>query len=781
MDRIKKIKIKQQDGTMSDYYPIGADASNIDLNYNGSNVENTLKKKPYYYNCVADMKADDALKIGDMVITLGYYTANDGGGAEYKIVNGNYTDDGGSYHELENDLFAELININEEKFINTKFLNLAIEESVANGIDNFNKIKIILEKGYNLIFDNLYPFVNKQYSNNFNINRTVKIIGESDNCGFKFIDNVNENYYFNLENGDFYCEKLIFNNIGKNVVFISNYTQKDNKFKYGSIEALNCTFIGDFRFVALFQTTIYEADNNWGCGFINVNNCYIENNASSFIYISRMPSKIVKFNNNRVHNFSHCLIFQMWNENETFSGEDVIIARRYIDGVEIKNNYVINDDDWFGVGSAYYSIVATKSRQSIVENNIVIGMKSIDGSTSLNPFYLIGTLIKVQNNYCKNNINFSGYINMIFKSKAGEDAVRSYINNTFILDENWANTINNNLENPYTAEQLKNNLKTQIFQNAITTKQFNIINNKINYPYLINQTTTSDLEDFIFNENNIQCKEWEGYLFRPGISNTNISICRNYIEASNHNINNFALVATGYSFNNLNMSICDNFIRVNNDGFQVIGITPPDSQDNIIIPFKTLHFENNIIYNFGSPATTNFLLSIYRGWGQEGYICKNNYLYTKGKDRIWRITLGEIPMEYDLQYEGTLFNSVTELKYSILQFDPKQVYTKETTYKLTLSYDNLEEKNLIFYFTIYTLNNKNYISYKDTTGSQVAKIMYDTTSLTSDYIYCETDSSITDLCRIQNTATYCQIYFNKSLFNDGENKVKVNIKTVNIK
>ena len=91
---------------MSDYYPIGADASNIDLDYNGSNV---------------------------------------GGGAEYNIVDGNYVDNGGSYHKLENDLFAELINVNEEKFINTKFLNLAIEESVANGIDNFNKIKIILK------------------------------------------------------------------------------------------------------------------------------------------------------------------------------------------------------------------------------------------------------------------------------------------------------------------------------------------------------------------------------------------------------------------------------------------------------------------------------------------------------------------------------------------------------------------------------------------------------------------------------------------------------------
>lgn len=42
-DRIKKIKIKQSDGTFSDYIPIGADAKNIDTNYNSSNVENTLQ------------------------------------------------------------------------------------------------------------------------------------------------------------------------------------------------------------------------------------------------------------------------------------------------------------------------------------------------------------------------------------------------------------------------------------------------------------------------------------------------------------------------------------------------------------------------------------------------------------------------------------------------------------------------------------------------------------------------------------------------------------------
>lgn len=106
-DLVKKIKIKKQDGTFTDYIPIGAEAQNVDVD--GESVAYKLNKKPYYYNSVADMKADTKLKAGDMAITLGYYEANDGGGAEYKIVNGTHTDDGGSYHELENELFAELI------------------------------------------------------------------------------------------------------------------------------------------------------------------------------------------------------------------------------------------------------------------------------------------------------------------------------------------------------------------------------------------------------------------------------------------------------------------------------------------------------------------------------------------------------------------------------------------------------------------------------------------------------------------------------------------------
>lgn len=107
-DLIKKIKIKKQDGTFTDYIPIGAEAQNVSTS-DGDSVQLKLNKKPYYYNSVADMKADTKLKVGDMAVTLGYYEPNDGGAGEYRIVSGTHTDDGGSYHALNNNLFAELI------------------------------------------------------------------------------------------------------------------------------------------------------------------------------------------------------------------------------------------------------------------------------------------------------------------------------------------------------------------------------------------------------------------------------------------------------------------------------------------------------------------------------------------------------------------------------------------------------------------------------------------------------------------------------------------------
>ena len=108
MDKLKFVKLELPDGSYSESIPLSAEAEFIDIN--GETLTDNLNKKPYYYNNVASMKNDISLKAGDMVITLGYHSANDGGGAKYKIVS-----NGGDI-QLNNSLFAKVINEIENNY-----------------------------------------------------------------------------------------------------------------------------------------------------------------------------------------------------------------------------------------------------------------------------------------------------------------------------------------------------------------------------------------------------------------------------------------------------------------------------------------------------------------------------------------------------------------------------------------------------------------------------------------------------------------------------------------
>ena len=143
MDRIKTVKIKNPDGSVSEEtYTISVDAKNVDMD-NGKELQETigtinvdmdgniaeqlnilknneikLNKKPYYYNTVADMRADLGLKVGDMAITLGYYEMNDGGNQEYFITNIKENDE--YQEEIDNGLYGNLIKKNKNNMVKFK-------------------------------------------------------------------------------------------------------------------------------------------------------------------------------------------------------------------------------------------------------------------------------------------------------------------------------------------------------------------------------------------------------------------------------------------------------------------------------------------------------------------------------------------------------------------------------------------------------------------------------------------------------------------------------------
>lgn len=250
-DLIKKIKIKKQDGTYTDYIPIGAEAKNVDCS-DGESVEYKLNKKPYYYNSVADMKADTNLKVGDMAITLGYYEPNDGGGAEYRIIKGTYIDDGGNHHKLENNLYAELIVKDNE--ISIKQFG-AYGDGEHDDTDAFqifatsNIKRVIIPDGH--------------YNLTYNLDLYSKEMIGIGNPSLDYISQATRREHFINIFNYFYIENITFNQL-------IHYTDVVGVFNCSYSTFKNCKFIAD-GYACGSELDLYTNNHD-----ILIDNCYFK-------------------------------------------------------------------------------------------------------------------------------------------------------------------------------------------------------------------------------------------------------------------------------------------------------------------------------------------------------------------------------------------------------------------------------------------------------------------------------------------------------------------------
>lgn len=109
------------------------------------NLQDGIENKPFYYDSVADMKADLNLKEGMKAVTLGYYSPNDGGGATYIIKEKYSLPNEITVLSLKDGKLCAEIQKNEMGYYNV--LTLGVERN--SGKDVTDRINAILNILYN--------------------------------------------------------------------------------------------------------------------------------------------------------------------------------------------------------------------------------------------------------------------------------------------------------------------------------------------------------------------------------------------------------------------------------------------------------------------------------------------------------------------------------------------------------------------------------------------------------------------------------------------------------
>ena len=323
MSVLRRAKLRTPDGTESIEYPLGVEAENVEV-ANGENLSQRLAridedlekneediaavnelagrnkqniganeiridalerrnasvdKKPYYFDTIADMKAYQELKAGDMAITLGYYTANDGGAKLYKIVDDNsLVDDGGSVIDLENGLKAELIKLDDYIIIDKltladKYLFLfrndfnfwkVAGERINN--NSYSEGEFIKDKNSNNIYictksgesGNTYPNFNEEVINDgdvvwkfvsvpiewkenthYSVNDSVNIMNLSYVCIKEHLSSIQDGYNIKVRNNVLY--KRVNNNTESNYPSLTMTLAYDNTHKIKSQGRNICT------------------------------------------------------------------------------------------------------------------------------------------------------------------------------------------------------------------------------------------------------------------------------------------------------------------------------------------------------------------------------------------------------------------------------------------------------------------------------------------------------------------------------------------------------------
>lgn len=175
-----------------------ANITDISINARFGQIDAQLAEKVTYKSSVNAMKTDTTLIIGQRVVTQGYYSPQDGGGAEYLIVPaGTGTDNVGSYHDLSGIAGQAELMVSDKmspKVFGARpvsgFDNLAIFNEILDYQCTFTATETVLKKPFTIVMDGVYEisdtFFLKPFVSIIGPNNPVETFGQN-GCGFKAV------------------------------------------------------------------------------------------------------------------------------------------------------------------------------------------------------------------------------------------------------------------------------------------------------------------------------------------------------------------------------------------------------------------------------------------------------------------------------------------------------------------------------------------------------------------------------------------------------------------
>lgn len=320
----------------------------------------------------------------------------------------------------------------------------------------------------------------------------------------------------------------------KNVKFTNNNTEKSFLIVYGKnptgskvdyVDIAGCTFTGSISLYRQYGDQSLDPDIvDFGIGKFLFTNNKVMNTELSFLVLKDIPVGYFEISDNTVNNFMYTFMSLAISNETPFENE----LYDYIKYLKVENNSVFCEDNWWGNTSSglYYSFIVFEGTEVLYNKNHVEGIKALS-NIAVYDAYLSANTVNYTNNTWKNNICFAAdkTNNTLLKSKGGgsDSLVRTYSNNTFIVDEDFAARVG----------QPKDNLFVSFISLTRHADSYTIAGNIFDIYDLRFPVSSSQISNFYLTDNKIKAKKASGCL---GIVRLNDNFPTDAVEVKNNTI-----------------------------------------------------------------------------------------------------------------------------------------------------------------------------------------------------------------------------------------------------